>query len=456
MPKKSKAIPVDRADWTFGDAVWWHFFVNGTRPGSSPGELGTPWAPERAAKAVGTSVRTLWNYVDNQHPPYDTVGLELALFGNSHLFDEWRAELRRLHGALRGQTQKSFKPESIHLPVVQYSVDYTSVPDTDVIDAEFEEVGSSASEKSGNDRKSPPFSTPTALKPDAASREHAETLDGRNKNVGRIVAVAMVALFGVYVCSKYKAGHQTVAAVNVVPAPPAPTAPPPARIEPTPAPAEPKLSSAPNQAAPVSPSPSPARTETSPPANLSRPAANPDPPPAPTREVPVLDASERARIEAEARAKVRADVRVQAEAKVKEEADRKAEAERQARLQAIRDDVERRAREQQASDLEFNEKLKITAKAEAESCARKLEGISVPGFTLNCDENLLGGTRLGSVPTGYDVPNLATCAAKCRPVAGCVGFAINMEGGSGGTYSCTLFGPTPKSYRARNYISGTR
>jgi hypothetical protein len=107
MPKKTKSIPTDRALWTFGDAVWWHFFIHGTRPDGRR----RVWAPQDAAHQVGVSVRTLWNWVDNDPPPYDTVALERVLFGNADDFDDWREELRRLLSESRARP-KAAQPEA--------------------------------------------------------------------------------------------------------------------------------------------------------------------------------------------------------------------------------------------------------------------------------------------------------------------------------------------------------
>jgi hypothetical protein len=95
LPRKTKSLPTNRSEWSFGCLAIWHFFVYGTRPDGDPAnKVGRPRAPQKAAHALGISVRQLWNWVDDDHVPYDTVALERELFGTSGRFDDQRIELQ--------------------------------------------------------------------------------------------------------------------------------------------------------------------------------------------------------------------------------------------------------------------------------------------------------------------------------------------------------------------------
>jgi hypothetical protein len=81
--------------------------------------------------------------------------------------------------------------------------------------------------------------------------------------------------------------------------------------------------------------------------------------------------------------------------------------------------------------------------------------VKVTGFKLSCDRILDGGTTLGSAQLRYTVPNINECAARCRPIARCVGFTFN-SGDPPGQHACVIFGPTPEGREAKGWISGLR
>ncbi len=95
MPKKTKNLPDNRADWSFGAVLYWHFFIYGSRPDVHPDEtIGRIWQPKDAFYAVGKSANTFWNWIDDRHLPFETANIESALFGTSKDFGEWRLELQ--------------------------------------------------------------------------------------------------------------------------------------------------------------------------------------------------------------------------------------------------------------------------------------------------------------------------------------------------------------------------
>jgi hypothetical protein len=101
--------------------------------------------------------------------------------------------------------------------------------------------------------------------------------------------------------------------------------------------------------------------------------------------------------------------------------------------------------------------------AQGSSSAGKEDGVvrcaggavKVTGFKLTCDRIMAGGTTLGSVRLSYTVAHINECAAKCRPVAKCVGFTFN-SGDPDGQHACVIFGPTPETREAAGWISGVR
>jgi hypothetical protein len=143
--------------------------------------------------------------------------------------------------------------------------------------------------------------------------------------------------------------------------------------------------------------------------------------------------------------------------KAKREAEDRAEAQGQAQLKATRDAVDSRKNEQEAAARALNEKLKILAQADGDLCKQKLEGLSVPGFTLKCDTLIPFGKMLGAVPVSQTASSLGDCAARCRKAETprCVAFSFDA-GAHVGSASCYLTGSIPGYNVAPNWIAGTR
>ncbi|HEY7387098.1 MAG TPA: PAN domain-containing protein [Bryobacteraceae bacterium] len=113
MARKSIDLGPDRTTWSFGQLIYWHFIVRGTRPEIPPDAVvGSPWDPKEAAHALGVSVKTLWNWADDDPPPYDTIAAERVLFGASDGFDAERQELRDSHSRTRARKEVAKKAAS--------------------------------------------------------------------------------------------------------------------------------------------------------------------------------------------------------------------------------------------------------------------------------------------------------------------------------------------------------
>jgi tetratricopeptide (TPR) repeat protein len=101
---------IDRARWTFGQLLKWHF-LRGTRPGGKIDVPGRKWAAKVFAEEVGVGDRTIRYWLKNEHLPPDIETIERVLFGNiqtikgADTYAEWRLELRHAHaksGTKRG------------------------------------------------------------------------------------------------------------------------------------------------------------------------------------------------------------------------------------------------------------------------------------------------------------------------------------------------------------------
>lgn len=404
MPKKTKAIPDDRAEWSFGDALYWHFFIHGTRPEGSPVDrTGMIWDPKKAAAAVGVTIRAFWNWVDDRHFPYDTAAIERALFGTSRQFDDARNELRRLLLAAREHRRIGDEKPIGGLPAVipgQLVTLYTTPFEASEVDGplEPEDVRAMApwasenfGKTGGNQAQTEPITLGSVFgrgsEDDSSHRsrtaspdaETGPTARGKSKVVGIVIAGLALLLAG-YGLSRHSQYAKE----------------------------------------------SPGTVTTTPVTKRS------DAPPPQTTKGPTAD---------EQRA---------ADAKRREE-ERLAAIEKAAREAAAR---ERAKKESDAREL--NLKLKAMKEVEAgDLCERALEGVTVPGFTLSCNRILSGGTTLDSTQLRYTVAHINECAAKCRPVARCVGFTFNANDPIG-RHTCEIFGPTPEGRQVSGWVSGTR
>jgi hypothetical protein len=391
MPKKTKSIPTDRALWTFGDAVWWHFFIHGTRPNGRR----RVWAPLEATHELGLlSVRTLWNWVDNDPPPYDATTLARVLFGNSDEFDDWREELRRLLVEERAKP-KTAQPTPAGRAVVLYAVDYPDKDDSDVIDAEFEVIPAGGSENIGNDHAQgtnradggprtgraldpkPPIVFPA--KPKRQSRRY-----GIPVFVGGVAALFIIA--AVSQVSRNATPPATTATI-------APTAPPlaetPSRRDPPLAQPAPAPAAAP-AAPPPTPAPMPLPTVAAPDPSPVKPEAKPAAPLKPVDSAALPPATTPSPDEEMVRKTIEA-------------------------LKAGQD-AERIAREKQAIQRDKEELAAAQAITNREKYTGDIAGM---GYTVKENQSISAGRSLGPMATA----TVAECALSCLG-KDCDGFAF--------------------------------
>jgi tetratricopeptide (TPR) repeat protein len=94
--------PDNRAEWTFGHLISWHF-ERGTRPGGSLDRAGRSWTSKTFAGALGYSDRTVRYWLTGEIAPGDLETVELKLFGTDDQYSEWRLELRRAFNAFESR-----------------------------------------------------------------------------------------------------------------------------------------------------------------------------------------------------------------------------------------------------------------------------------------------------------------------------------------------------------------
>jgi hypothetical protein len=94
MPRIRKSLPDNRADYSFGDFVYWHLFVFGTRPSIDPAaKVGRPWRLEDIGSRLGKTDKTLRNWVNDKSLPDEISELCKELFGDNKAWDGARLEL---------------------------------------------------------------------------------------------------------------------------------------------------------------------------------------------------------------------------------------------------------------------------------------------------------------------------------------------------------------------------
>jgi DNA-binding transcriptional MerR regulator len=396
MPRIIKFLPENRADCSFGDLVYWHFFVHGTRPDGDPSaKIGRLWGLKDASAKLGISERALRYWLADKHLPDSIAPLERVIFGNSPVFDDWRLELvealrkTRLGNAAKASAASGKPPAK---PVTGGAVVRFEVgPDPDEEgpedqEAEYEIVPVQhvfKDEPVRNSRGEIVVPPPEILQ--GIPKPKPSQQSPRPRRNTAIAVVGVTALLGLYAWTSNRPKETVV--VWEVPNKPAS---PEATVTPSPTPGGPK-------------------------------------------QEPMLSPAE----------------------KVRRDAEDRAEAQRQAQLQATRDAVEAKKKEQEGAARALNEKLKILAQADGDLCKQKLEGLSVPGFTLKCDTLIPFGKLLGAVPVSQTASSLGDCAARCRKVKECVAFSFDA-GAHVGSASCYLTGSIPGYNAAPNWIAGTR
>jgi hypothetical protein len=399
MPRIVKSLPENRADCSFGDLVYWHLFVHGTRPDGEPSaKIGRLWGLKDASAKLGISERALRYWLADKHLPDSIAPLERVIFGNNPAFDDWRLELvealrkTRLGNAAKASAAGGKPPAK---PVTGGAlVRFEVGPDPDEEGPEDEEAVYEIvpvqhvfkDEPVRNSRGEIVVPPPEILHgiPKPKPKPTPSQPGPRSRRTAAIAVVGIATLLGLYAWASNRP-KETIVLTEV------------------------KKTDSPQT-----------------------PVTQPSVPTAPQQE-PAPTPAEKARRDAENRA----------------------EAQRQAQLQATRDAVEAKKKEQEGAARALNEKLKILAQADGDLCKQKLEGLSVPGFTLKCDTLIPFGKLLGAVPVSQTASSLGDCAARCRKVKECVAFSFDA-GAHVGSASCYLTGSIPGYNNATNWISGTR
>jgi hypothetical protein len=95
MPRKPTKLPASRNDWTFGELVYYHLFIYGTRPTGDPNaKAGRIWEIESIAGALGLkTAKTIRNWIAGQNLPDSIEPLATALFGSNRAWDKARRDL---------------------------------------------------------------------------------------------------------------------------------------------------------------------------------------------------------------------------------------------------------------------------------------------------------------------------------------------------------------------------
>jgi hypothetical protein len=436
VPKKTKAIPDDRAEWSFGDALYWHFFIHGTRPEGGPGDrIGRPWNPKEAGDALAVTVRAFWNWVDDRHLPYGTEAIERALFGSSKLFDEARNELRRLlHDARERQRNTGTKAAGGSVPAIitgqAVTVYATPFDDSEVdgplTEADFRGIAPWPSENFGK----------TGWKGGVEGRPAQAGLPPpRSRKTVTIVLAALLLLLGGYgikrVLDDLKGEPGT--AVSERDPPKGPTRAP-SVVTPNPPETTAATQSQSTAAAPALPEKTAATEEPRP--------APPVVTPAPSETRPTAATTTSAAPQTSAKGPTDDQLRA---------------AERLAKLGKDATDAANRERaKKETAASELNIKLKAMAQSEAKDlCKRQLEGLSAPGFDLKCDTLIPFGKLLSKAGVSQNASSLGDCAARCRKEDDCVAFSFDA-GAHAGAASCYLTGSIPAQNPAKNWISGVR
>jgi PAN domain len=404
MPRMTIQLPKTRAECSFGQLVYWHLFDYGTRPDGDPSaEAGRRWGLKDvcAPQHLNVSERTLRYWIRDKHLPDSTDALERVLFGNSKSFDRERMELvvalRRAR--LRNAAKAAPTPASAKSSAAQLTSGAVVPVDRGM-------------------------SVPDETEPQEDEAEEFEIVaiphhkfeDGPDRNGRSEIVEPAPEIF--YASRKprpaqtpRRARNAAIAVVGVTTLLGLYVW---ASNRPKDTYVVTELSKKDDKPlVPVTPTP-----------------ASKDPP-----QVPALNPVEKA----------------------KRETDDRAEAQRQAQLKATRDAVESRKNEQEATARALDEKLKILAQADGDLCKQKLEGLSVPGFTLKCDTLIPFGKLLGPVPVSQTASSLGDCAARCRKAETprCVAFSFDA-GAHVGAASCYLSGSIPAYNAAPNWIAGTR
>jgi hypothetical protein len=498
-----KKLPPDRADYSFGELVYWHFFDYGTRPTGDPDhKAGRRWGRKEAYDALGITDRGFRNWLNDENPPRDIVRLCEVLFGDNARWDDRRIELQEKFDRISAPGEgRDASPK-------------TDAPTLDEAPASPEAPPPADPELPVDETLNPEAGEPPeASEPPAPEIGHS--LAPRSSGPGprplprhavRAFVAGLAVLLGIYGWVQWtrngdKPGLRPEKPVAEIAPPKAPT--PDAGVSEQP---RPEALPAPSKQAAVPPVEQPApRQEPLPPPpqkpESPKPEAQPiqpRPPREPTQEEKTVAARQAAHdLEMRRRDEEAVQLDAQPQDGSKEQHDRDHEARDVAglgfrlrenmsvpgssfrnmltetvpdcALACVREKCDafgyQRARPrycylfrkpytvsnypgyvlgERVPDPSSGEipardgsavigaPIRLAQTGPADTTPAISDGITrcsggpvkVTGFTLTCDQIMGGGTTLGSARLSYTVSNINECAAKCRPIAACVGFTF--------------------------------
>lgn len=438
MPRIVKKLPPNRADYTFGDLIYFHVFDYGTRPAGSPfAKTGDPWEGGAFCDLIGIDLRTLRNWIGDKHLPDEIGFLEKELFGNNALFDDSKLELRQALRVTRARNVACRKARRAG----------TANPSTSAIGPD-KPAHSEAGQNFAGRNVPVLYGTGAALPASNESDDGGDQDDAYDdvadawyvpaswktetrENFGKVTIIPPEVFRARPGVRRIRRGPIVVAGLALLIGGYAWT-----RIPP--------VASGRNTSSTEEPSGRTAENE---------------------KEQKRKAQAEAERLEAERLVKEAADrqrktdeTRIAEERRKADEAQARANAEQKYQVGATKDAVEQKRIGDLANAQALNAKLKILAQADGNDlCKQKLEGLSVPGFTLKCDTQIPFGLLLGAVSVSQTASSLDDCAARCRKVVSpkCVAFSFDA-GAHAGAASCYLTGSIPGYTPATNWIAGTR
>lgn len=520
MPRKTIYRPPNRDAWTFGQLLSWHLFVYGTRPDGNPeSPVGKIWTPKRAADALGITTRTLWHWLGDKHPPFDTATAERVLFGDNPAYDIWRLEIQESLRTTRAGIEANKANEKSGQAFWREEAGETTAATSDV---ETERAPDSAVKANHGAVVAMPPPTEPPLSP---------LLKFRSVPVWMVLLLVGLGALGLQRLRPEPSSTPDKQAVAVAPPPETPKAVPAARVDQassTPTSPAPTLRPVPQTSPPVQEKPKEAQKQ-------------PDHPPKLTEEQ--QREIEEARLEKEAIAARKAAHDAAERARVEEAQRRDQDEQAKARTQRDRAFNARQAAgigftlqenssvngqsigyvlaetvndcalaclKDNCDAFSYHREEPITALRKGRTCYRykgplsfetnanytsgqrmpdaaptpaeaprpasflvaqagateqapQTDGVvqcangpvKVTGFQITCDSIMTGGKTLGSVQLRYSVGSINECAAKCRPHRDCVGFTYNAADPPG-RQACEIFGGAPLTRESSGWITGQR
>lgn len=184
--RKPRKLPDARADYSFGDLVYFHLFKFGTRPTSSPADkIGHLWDADVICPLIGIDEKTLRNWISGATLP-DKFPSILAneLFGSNPQWQDAKVEL--LHKWEEGRRNR----EKITTAVEQRSVEAQS-PAADIAqpDPKTDPIPENFGNETESGAESPSTSRDKPYEDDTARETHLAAMPDGNPPVASTLAI---------------------------------------------------------------------------------------------------------------------------------------------------------------------------------------------------------------------------------------------------------------------------